>query len=141
MNAIRARIKQLRENREQGSLSVLFLALVVVLVVLVGLVVDSSGKYQTSQEAYMTASSAARAGTNAIGGQAVIDGSLALDTNKARITAQNYLTAAGVTGTVTVIGDTITVTVEDTYTTKFLSLIAINSLPVGATASAQIITQ
>lgn len=141
MKTIRARLEQLREGREQGSLSVFVIGAVVFLVVLAGLVVDSNGKYQASQEAYMAASSAARAGTNALSGQAVVDGTLALNGSQARTAAQNYLNAAGVTGTVTVIGDTITVTVDDEYRTKYLSLIAINSLPVKATASARIITQ
>lgn len=140
MKKLRQILAQLR-NDERGSVSVIFLACVVVLVVVVGLVVDSSGKYQSSQSAQMTASSAARAGTNALAGQAVVDGTLALNGSAAQAAAQNYLTAAGVTGTVTVVGDTITVSVEDTYTTRFLSLIGVNSLPVGATSSAQIITQ
>ena len=140
MKKLRQILEQLR-NDERGSVSVIFLACVVVLVVVVGLVVDSSGKYQSSQSAQMTASSAARAGTNALAGQAVGDGTLALNSSAAQAAAQNYLTAAGVTGNVTVVGDTITVSVEDTYTTRFLSLIGVNSLPVGATSSAQIITQ
>lgn len=140
MKKLRHILEQLR-NDERGSVSIIFLACVVVLVVVVGLVVDSSGKYQSSQSAQMTASSAARAGTNALAGQAVVDGTLALNSSAAQAAAQNYLTAAGVTGNVTVVGDTITVSVEDTYTTRFLSLIGVNSLPVGATSSAQIITQ
>ena len=140
MKKLRQILEQLR-NDERGSVSVIFLACVVVLVVVVGLVVDSSGKYQSSQSAQMTASAAARAGTNALAGQAVVDGTLALNSSAAQAAAQNYLTAAGVTGNVTVVGDTITVSVEDTYTTRFLSLIGVNSLPVGATSSAQIITQ
>lgn len=126
---------------ERGSISVIVIGCVVFLVLVVGLVVDSSGKYQASQNAQMTAASAARAGTNAIAGQAVVDGTLQLNGSAAQVAAQNYLTAAGLEGTVSVVGDTITVSVEDTYTTRFLSIIGINSLPVGATSSARIITQ
>ena len=140
MNKIRQILDQLR-NDERGSVSVIFLACVVVLVVVVGLVVDSSGKYQSTQNAQMTAASAARAGTNAVAGQAVVDGTLQLNGSAAQVAAQNYLTAAGLEGNVSVVGDTITVSVEDTYTTRFLSLIGVNSLPVGATSSARIITQ
>ncbi|ODU06735.1 MAG: hypothetical protein ABS81_03720 [Pseudonocardia sp. SCN 72-86] len=126
---------------ERGSISVIVIGCVVFLVLIVGLVVDSSGKYQASQDAQMTAASAARAGTNALAGQAVVDGTLQLNGSAAQVAAQNYLTAAGLEGTVSVVGDTITVSVEDTYTTRFLSIIGINSLPVGATSSARIITQ
>lgn len=140
MKTIRNKLEQLRDD-ERGSVSVLLIAIVVVLVVIVGLVVDSSGKYQATQAAQMTAASAARAGTNAVAGQAVIDGTLELNGTAAQVAAQRYLTAAGLEGHVTVVGDTITVTVKDTYTTRFLSLIGINSLPVGATSSARIITQ
>ena len=42
-------------NDEQGSISVIVIGCVVFLILVVGLVVDSSGKYQTSQNAQMIA--------------------------------------------------------------------------------------
>lgn len=140
MTRLRRLLHQLRDD-ERGSVSVIVIATIVVLIVAAGLVVDSAGKYQSTQQAQMTASSAARAGTNAVAGQIVIDGTLKLNGSAAQNAAQNYLTAAGVSGNVSVTGDTITVSVEGSYTTRFLSLIGINSLPVAATSAARVITQ
>lgn len=140
MTSIRERLEQLRGS-ERGAVAVVFISIVVVLIVVTGLVVDSSGKYQTAQSAQMLAASAARAGTNALAAGAVTDGSLALNGSQAISTAESYLSAAGVSGSATVVGDTITVTVTDSYQTRFLTIIGINNLDVSATASAQLITQ
>ena len=140
MTRLRRLLHQLHDD-ERGSVSVIVIATIVVLIVAAGLVVDSAGKYQATQQAQMTASSAARAGTNAVAGQVVVDGTLKLNGSAAQNAAQNYLTAAGVSGNVSVVGDTITVSVVGSYTTRFLSLIGINSLPVAATSAARVITQ
>ena len=65
---------------------------------------------------------------------------MSVDTAAARTAAQEYLAAAGVTGTVTVTGgDTVHVEVTDTYTPKFLSFIGIGDLTVTSEASARIV--
>ena len=51
--------------------------------------------------------------------------------------AQNYLASAGITGKASVAGDTVTVTVEMTYTPHMLG--ALGPLPVHATGSAKLI--
>lgn len=140
MISIKERFGQLRGS-ERGAVAVVFISIVVVLIVVTGLVVDSAGKYQTAQSAQMLAASAARAGSNSLAASAVIDGSLELNDAQAIATAEEYLSAAGVAGSASVVGDTITVTVADSYQTRFLSIIGINHLDVSATASAQLITQ
>ena len=58
----------------------------------------------------------------------------------ARNAAQDYLSAAGVNGTVSITdGTTITVNVTDTYRPKFLSIIGLGGLPVTGEASARLI--
>ena len=65
---------------------------------------------------------------------------VSVDTAAARTAARQYLTAAGVHGTVRVTGgNTITVDVTDTYTPKFLSIIGIGHLTVTSEASARLI--
>ena len=140
MKAIRDRFRQIRGS-EKGAVAVVFVSIVVVLIVVTGLVVDTAGKYQTAQSAQMLAASAARAGSNAVAADAVVDGGLQLNTSQAVSAAENYLSAAGVSGSATVIGDTITVVVFDSYETRFLTIIGINTLNVSASAAAQLITQ
>ena len=55
------------------------------------------------------------------------------------VAARAYLTARGVTGTVTTTGTTVTVTVTDSTPTVFLGLIGIHSLAVDGRASATLV--
>lgn len=136
LERLRARLRD-----EDGSLSVFLVAGVVVLIVVIGLVVDSAGKYQADSEAQQIASNAARTAVNSISGDTVLVGSTALNAAQAQTAGQEYLAAAGVEGTVTVSGQVVSVEVENTYTTRFLSLIGINSLPGTGSASAQLISE
>ena len=78
---------------------------------------------------------------NAVAAQVVANGGISLDNTRASIAANDYIEASGMTGTVTVAGGRITVNVETSYSTKFVSIIGINTLPAEATATAEIITQ
>lgn len=138
MNSLRTLRRRLTDD-ETGSASVAFVLIVVTLVVVIGLVVDSAGKYQASEQAQQIAASAARVGTNSISGDTVRIGELTLDARKATAAAQAYIAAAGMQGTVTVTGQVVSVEVTTTYTTRFLSLIGIASLPADGAASAQLI--
>lgn len=140
MTALRRWLRRLRDN-EQGSITPMFVVIVPALVLIVGLVVDGAGKVQANDRAQMIASGASRSAANALSGQVVLDGGLVLDTPRARQAALDYISAAGMTGTVNVNGDQIVVTVQTDYATKFVSAIGITTLPAEATATAQIITQ
>ena len=135
-----ARIRT-RLREEDGALSAYLLVVVVVLVAVIGFVVDSAGKYAADSEAQQIASNAARTAVNSINGETVLVGETALDTEQAQAAAELYLAAAGVEGTVTVDGQVVTVEVETTYTTRFVSLLGINTLSGNGSASAQLITQ
>lgn len=130
----------MREHPEEGSLSAYFVLLAVVLMGVVGLVVDSSGKYREVERAQLVASGASRSAVNAVTGTAQDNGSVAINSIAARTAAENYIAASGLTGTVTVDGDVVTVTVESSYDTRFISLLGVNQLPAQATSSAQLIT-
>lgn len=136
-------LRRLRDRLrdEEGSLSAFLLVVVVVLVVVIGLVVDSAGKYSADSQAQQIASNAARTAVNSINGDTVLVGATTLDASQAQAAAEQYLAAAGVTGTVTVSGQVVSVDVETTYTTKFVSLVGINSLTGTGSASAQLITE
>lgn len=109
----------------------------VILLTLAGVIVDGGGKTQTMQQALTISQSAARAGTNSAVGNSVSGDAFDLSTPMAVTAAQNYLTSAGVSGTVTVSGDTVTVTVRMVYEPKMLTFLG--DLPVEATGTARLI--
>jgi Flp pilus assembly protein TadG len=136
---LRRRLAALRGER--GSASISFLLVSVSLIVVIGLVVDGAGKIQANERADLVAASAARAATNAIGGDTVRVGALSLDPVKAVAKGEEYIAATGMAGSVSVTGEVVTVTVSTTYTTRFLSLIGVVELPGTGEASARLITE
>ncbi|MDO8383923.1 MAG: pilus assembly protein TadG-related protein [Microbacterium sp.] len=140
MTTIRQLLRKLRDD-ERGSITPFFVVFVPALVLIVGLVVDGAGKIQANENAQAIASGASRAAANAVAAQVVSNGGISLDNNRARTAATDYIEASGMTGTVNVVGNRITVSVETSYSTKFVSIIGIATLPAEATATAEIITQ
>ncbi|TYL51846.1 pilus assembly protein [Nocardioides sp. BGMRC 2183] len=126
---------------ERGSVSVWMATTTFAMIVLVGLAVDLRGQVHARQRANDIAAQAARAGGEQVQAAPAIQGrSVRIDTGSARAAAQQYLRTAGVAGTVTITGgDTISVTVHDTYDTQFLPIIGIRRLEVGASASARLV--
>lgn len=115
----------------------MWLGFFVALIFIAGIVVDGQGKTQTFQQALTVAQSAARAGTNAATGTSVNGDAFDLSIPAAVAAAENYITAAGATGTVTVNGNEVFVTVDMAYTPRILWMIG--ALPVQATGSAALI--
>ena len=139
MTALRTR---LRTDPERGSVTVFFAISVLGLLLLIGLVADGGVKLRATQQAAATAAEAARAGGQALDTAAAAAGeSGRVDRALAVQAAQDYLTAAGATGTVIVSDDRtrLTVTVTRTTPTAFLSLIDINQLTVTAHAQAVLV--
>lgn len=126
---------------ERGSISIWLVTSSFVMMMLVGLTVDLGGQIHTQQRAHDVAAQAARAGGQQVQAAPAIQGQyLAIDATSARSAAQRYLTAANVTGTVSISGgDTITVNVTDTYSPVFLSIIGLHDLTVTGKASARLI--
>ena len=115
----------------------MWLGFFVALIFIAGIVVDGQGKTQTFQQALTVAQSAARAGTNAATGTSVNGDAFDLSIPAAVSAAENYIPAAGATGTVTVNGNEVFVTVDMAYTPRILWMIG--PLPVQATGSAALI--
>jgi len=130
-----------RTRDERGSISVWLVTSSFVMMMLVGLAVDLGGQVHAKQRAHDIAAQAARAGGQQVQAAPATEGHyLAVDTAAARNGAEDYLTAAHVSGTVTITGgDTITVDVTDSYSPKFLSFIDLGDLTVTGTASARLI--
>jgi len=130
-----------RQAAERGSISIWLALSSFVMIFLVGLAVDLGGQVHAQQRGHDLAAQAARTGAEEVQAGPAIEGrTLAIDAATARAAAQQYLRAAGVTGTVTVTGgDSLTVTVQDSYRTKFLGLIGITDLGVTSTATAHLV--
>jgi Flp pilus assembly protein TadG len=128
-------------HTERGSVGVWLALASLVMMLAVGLAVDLGGQVHAQQQGHDLAAQAARAGGEQLQAASAIQGTGAtIDPTTAIAAANAYLTAAGVTGTVTVTGpDTITVTVHTSYTPTFLTAIGINHLNVTGTATAHLI--
>lgn len=101
---------------DEGSISLFFAVVVVALLAAVGLVVDGAGRVRALQKADNAAQEAARAAGQVLQGGDVVQGlTPRFDTAGAARAARSYLSAAGVPGTVTVQGQTVTVTTTITY--------------------------
>jgi Flp pilus assembly protein TadG len=126
---------------QRGSVSIWMVTSTFVMMVLVGLAVDLGGQVHTQQRARDIAAQAARVGGQKVQSAPAVQGHyLAVNTSAARVAAQQYLAASGIEGTVSVSGgDTITVSVTDSYEPKFLLFLGIQQLDVTGTASARLI--
>ncbi len=135
-------MRRLSDRRdERGSISIWMVTASFVMMVLVGLAVDLGGQVHAKQRADNIAAEAARTGAQQVQAAPAIEGRyVSIDTAAARAAAQQYLSAAGVVGTVKITGgDTIVVDVTDTYSPKFLGSIGVGDLTVTADASARLI--
>jgi hypothetical protein len=131
-----------RAPRDEGRIALLVIVLAVAVLAMIGLSVDGGGKVRALERADNLASEAARAAGQAIlAPQAIQGGDKVVDPGAAIAAAHDYLTAAGVTGDVTVSADRkhITVTVTIVYRTVFLGLIGIDTLTATRTATAVLV--
>ena len=126
---------------ERGSISIWLATSSFVMMMLVGLAVDLGGQVHAQQRAHDIAAQAARAGGQRVEVAPAIEGRfVSVDTAAARSAAKAFLAAAGFEGAVVITGgDTITVTVTDAYSPKFLGIIGIGDLDVTSEASARVV--
>ncbi|ONI71360.1 hypothetical protein ALI144C_52450 [Actinosynnema sp. ALI-1.44] len=112
-------------------------ALTLGILTLAGLTLDGGLALSAKVKANGQAEAAARAGAQAIDLSAYRStGTLQLVPVQAVADAQSYLATVGASGTVTVSGDTVTVTITASQNTQLLGLVGISSLTVHGTGSA-----
>lgn len=127
----------MRGPEEHGQLSAFVALLVVPMVAVTGLVADGVGTLAAHEQAVSSAFEAARAGAQAVDIEALrASGQVVLDPSAAREQALTYLSAVGRTGSVSVVGDTVTVTVTVRHHLSVLSAIGIGPVTVRGRASA-----
>ncbi len=129
-------------RNERGSASIwAILVISGAFTVLLGLVVDGGRVIDARIAASRAAAQAARVGADSLSSASVRDGHDAISVEAAKARAQNYLHDAGMSGAVSVSGDTVTVTVTGASETQILGVIGIASFPIEESESAQAITE
>lgn len=104
---------------------------------MVGLVIDGGVMLRARSDAFAIAASAARVGAQQLDSDAAVEGEAVLDPVAAEAVALDYLAAQGVTGSVTVEGDIVRVSVTTTADLRLLSLAGGGSASFDATAEAR----
>lgn len=133
--------RRTRSGTDGGQVTAFTVIWLSAMLVLAGLVLDAGLAVSTKVNARAVANAAARAGARELDLAALrINGIVRIDPGKARTAAASWIARAGLPGTVTVTGDTVTVSVTTAQPTQLLGLIGIGNIPVHATATAEAIT-
>ncbi|WP_332757339.1 hypothetical protein [Streptomyces sp. MT206] len=131
-----------RRGEDRGGIAVYTAIVTIALLGIIGLALDGAGKLRATERADAVAMEAARAAGQAIDpAQAVTGSGLRADPEAAAAAARAYLARAGTQGSVSLSpdGTQLTVTVSDTYATKFLSVAGISSMGVSGHGSARLL--
>ena len=129
-------------RNERGSASIwAILVIAGAFTVLLGLVVDGGQVINSRVAASRAAAQAARVGADALSAASVRSGHDSINVGVARARAQSQLHNAGMTGTVSITGPTVTVTVTGRSTNQILGVIGITSFPIDESESARAITE
>lgn len=135
--AAACRFQAIRQTDECGFVSLYVVAITVGLVALAGLVIDGGKALAAREKAADTAQQAARAGADALSPDSLRNpGPLAASPAGATRAADAVLATGGLTGTVSVDGDNVTVSVVVHEATAILSAVGVNQITGTATASA-----
>lgn len=124
-------------RRDDGTVTAYTVIVTLAVLAFAGLVLDAGLAVSTKVNAVSVAQSSARAGARELDVAYLRStGVIRLDPVMARTSAQGWLDRSGLSGTVTVTGDEVAVTVTTSRDTQLLQLVGIGSIPVGATATA-----
>ena len=124
-------------DAESGMVTAFVVIFTLALVLMAGLVLDGGLALAAKVQAIDDAQAAARAGAQAIDIPTYrASGQITLDPAQAAADAERYLAAAGHTGTVSVNGEQVTVTVTITQATQILDLAGIDHLTETGTGTA-----
>ncbi|MBE1579501.1 pilus assembly protein TadG-related protein [Amycolatopsis roodepoortensis] len=135
--SLRRRTRRLRKD-EDGRVTAFVVIIALAALLFAGLVLDGGLALAAKVRAMGEAQEAARAGAQEIDLTAYrADGTLRLVPHQATAATHSYLSAAGHTGTVSVAGNTVNVTVSINQPTQLLGLVNIGSITVTATGQAQ----
>ncbi|MCY9783991.1 hypothetical protein KIK06_08810 [Nocardiopsis sp. EMB25] len=133
-------MKRDRFGPDDGQATAFTVVMVSAFVLCLGLVLDGGGLVRSHTQAIALAQEAARVGTQQLDWAAYREGgdSVRLDPAAAAAAARGFLAESGASGTVTVDGDTVTVTTRVSYD---FALLPLGSTTVESTASARPYTE
>jgi Flp pilus assembly protein TadG len=130
-------LRPARRRDDRGASTAIVVLFAIALLSVAGLVIDGGYTLASKRAAMNHAEQAARAGADALSQAALRDGTPTVDPAKAAAAARRYLDSVGAHGTITVTGDTVSVTVADQHDTAILSAVGVSSISVRATATAR----
>ena len=128
------------QGSDGGSLSLFVAVLAVALLAVIGLAYDGAAKVQATQQADLAAAEAARAaGQQMDVSTAILSAgrSTPIDPAAAVAAANRYLAAAGMNGSVSVTGETVTVTTTVQWAPVLLTMVGIGPQTVQGQATAR----
>ncbi|HEX5115996.1 MAG TPA: pilus assembly protein TadG-related protein [Pseudonocardiaceae bacterium] len=135
--SLRRRIRRLHRD-QSGRVTAFVIIMVTAILLFAGLVLDGGLALAAKVRAVGEAQEAARAGAQEIDLAAYrATGTLRLLPQQASAAARSYLAAAGHSGSVSVAGNTVNVTVTISQPTELLGLIGIGSITVTGAGQAQ----
>ena len=122
---------------DRGSATVWMIGVTVASFLMVGLVLDGGVMLRSRSAAFAVAASAARVGAQQLDPDAAVEGLTVLDPIAADNAVQDYLAGQEVTGTATVDGNKVTVTVAASARLQMLQVVGGNTVSFDATATAE----
>lgn len=117
-------------RNEAGFVAATTVALLMSLFLVAGLVYDGGLVLAAHRRAFNEAAAAARAGAQAMRGSTIAGGPVDADPSAAAAAANSYLAAVGHSGSVTVSGDLVEVSVSFPYQTVILGAAGVNDITV-----------
>jgi hypothetical protein len=139
ISAARRRRRELRLGGDRGSVAGYLVVSAVALFALAGLVLDGGAALTAHGRAADVAQQAARAGADALDVASLRSSTpagLSANPAEARRAAQAVLTAAGISGDVSVAGSQVTVSARASEPTAILSMVGVDQVGGSATATA-----
>jgi hypothetical protein len=136
---VRRRLRQVMDGGDRGTLALFIPVITVGLLAMAGLVVDGGAAINARERAADVSQQAARAGADALAPNSLrgpSPQSLVAYAPAAKAAAQHYLAVAGITGTVSVTGDVVTVTATVRHMTAILSALGMTTVTGTATSTA-----
>lgn len=129
-------LRRLRhEEGDRGSISPAVAIIATTLLLMVSLVYDGATKLRASADATSIASESARAGAQELTGAAIIGQPSPVAASRGAAAAHSYLSQVGASGTVSISGTTVTVTVSKTWSPKFTGLFTSETVTGSASVS------
>lgn len=135
---IRTRLRALRRDRERGSITPFVVVFALGFVILAGFIYDGGRALAAKTSAINEAQQAARTAAQALNPAELRNNVLATTPGQAIADAEAYIASCGDTGTATVNGDQITVTVTHRQSTEILGVIGISEITVTGNATAKV---